>query len=458
MTSHKINFLNHLPKVKTGQPKSAKILFYPLIFIIIFFLIFTFQIIFSGDSLVDNLERINIFGLSASPDRLLKGESDDRINILLLGMGGEGHPGPYLTDTIILVSLKPSEGKVAMTSLPRDLSIPIPGYGWHKINYANSFGEQKNPGQGGDFATQVISQVFAAPINYYVRVDFDGFTKLIDELGGVKIDVEIAFTDNEFPTDDYGYQSVSFKAGWQKMDGQTALNYARSRHGSNGEASDFARSKRQQKVLAAIKDQALSFTTFLSYRKVNALLSFYKEHVATNINAWEMFRMAKLAKKIDKANITNLVLDDSLTGPLYATNINGAFLLFPKDMSYYQLQQMIKYVFEPNQEIKAKDRVKVEIQNGTKVEGLAYRKTIELRNKGYEVTKYGNCVKQDFAKTVIYDLTNGEQTEALTDLKNNFNANVAVDKPDWLEIDPNSQLDFILILGQDQDTSLSKLN
>jgi LCP family protein required for cell wall assembly len=457
MTSHKVNFLNHIHKAKAGKKAVSKLLFYPAIFLTIFVLIFSFQIIFSGDSLGDNLERINIFGLGQNKDRLLKGESDDRVNILLLGMGGEGHPGAYLTDTIIIVSIRPSDGKVAMISIPRDLSVPIPGYGWHKINYANHFGEQKDPGNGGEFASEVISKVFDIPINYYARVDFDGFTKLIDELGGVKINVENAFSDSEFPTDDYGYQTVSFKTGWQKMSGETALNFARSRHGSNGEGSDFARSKRQQKVLQAIKDQALSFTTFLSYRKITAMLDFYKEHVATNLNAWEMFRMAKLAKKINKDAITNVVLDDSPTGLLYATNINGAFLLFPKDMSYYQLQQTVKYAFDPAKEIKAKEKVKLEIQNGTKVEGLAYRTTIDLRNKGYEVTKFSNCIKQDFAKTVIYDLTNGQQSDALTDLKNEFNANVATEKPDWLQTEP-AQSDFIIILGLDADTSLSKLN
>ncbi|MBN1325812.1 LCP family protein, partial [Candidatus Falkowbacteria bacterium] len=411
--------------------------------------------ILSGDSLSDSLDRINIFGLSPSQDKFLRGESDDRINILLLGMGGEGHPGPYLTDTIIIVSIRPSDDKVAMISLPRDLSIPISGYGWHKINYANYFGEQKNFDHGAEFAAEVIGEVFDMPINYYARVDFAGFTKLIDELGGLKIYVDTAFTDNEFPTDDFGYQSVSFKSGWQKMDGQTALNYARSRHGTNGEASDFARSKRQQKVLEAMKDQAMSITTFLSYRKVNALLDFYKEHVSTNINAWEMFKMAKLAKKINKSNITNLVLDDSPTGLLYATNINGAFLLFPKDMSYYQLQQKIKYIFDPYVEIKPKEKIKVEVQNGTKIEGLAYRTTIKLRNKGYEVVEYGNCAKQDFEKTVIYDLSNGEQNEALTDLKSKLNANVGMDKPAWLEIEPDTNLDFLIILGQDQEQALS---
>ena len=171
-----------------------------------------------------------------------------------------------------------------------------------------------------------------------------------------------------------------------------------------------------------------------------------------------MFRMAKLAKNINKSNITNLVLDDSPTGLLYATNINGAFMLFPKDMSYYQLQQKIKYVFDPNAVIKPKEKIKVEVQNGTKIEGLAYRTTILLKNKGYQVMDYGNCAKQDFEKTVIYDLSNGEKSEALINLKNELNANVGTEKPAWLETMPDANLDFLIILGKDREESITKAN
>jgi len=456
MEAPKINFLSH-QKNKAEEKKRIfpKILFYPLTFIILFILIFSFQVILSGDSFIGSLEKINIFNyysLIPGQDKMLRGEDQDRINILLLGIGGEGHPGANLTDTIILVSIKPSTNQVALTSIPRDLSIPIPGYGWHKINYANHFGELQASGQGPEFAAEVISKVFDLPIDYYARVDFAGFIKVIDELGGVKINVDNAFTDYEFPTDDYGFQTVSFKQGWQKMDGQTALNFARSRHGNNKESSDFARSKRQQKVLQAIKDEALSFTTFLSYRKITTLLDFYKDHVNTNLQPWEIFKLAKIAKKIDKTKIKNLVLENGPDDPLYATNINGAYLLFPKDMSFSRIQQMFKYVFDPEKE--AEEKVTVEIQNGTKIEGLAYRTSVDLKKLGYEVTKYSNAQKQDFQQTIIYDLTNGQKNEALQNLKTKLNATLEFPKPDWLSIDTNP--DFIIILGQNQD-SLTKL-
>ena len=449
----KINFLDHSEEKKASKKNLLpKFLFYPLIFLAIFILIFTFQVIFSGEGVIENLEKINIFqslGFTSSTDKILQGENNDRINILLLGMGGEGHPGPYLTDTMIIASIKPSENKVALISIPRDLSVPIPGYGWRKINNANHFGEMKEKNSGPKFAAEVVSKVFDIPIDYYLRVDFSGFEKLIDELGGVKINVENSFVDPTFPTDDYGYQTVSFKQGWQKMDGLTALNYARSRHGSNNENSDFARSKRQQQVLQAIKDEALSFTTFLSYRKISSLIDMYKDHMVTNLDIWEIYKLVKLAKKIDGQNITNLVIDNGENGPLYATNINGAYLLLPRDMSFYQVQQMIKLVFDPAQQIKAKEKVKVEIQNGTKIEGLAYQTSVNLKGKGFEVAKISNAQKQDLAKTIIYDLTNGQKTEELENLKNYLKADATIDKP-IANIIYSSDIDFLIILGQDQ--------
>ena len=157
-------------------------------------------------SLWDNLTR-----LVGGQDTQLQGEADDRINFLLLGQGGIGHDGPFLTDTMMLVSLKPSTGQVALLSIPRDLDVNIPGYGFNKINSANAFGETKGAGQGAILASQVVSKVFNLPIQYYVRLDFAGFSKLIDQVGGVGVNVTNGFTDTQFPDDnDNGYRTITF--------------------------------------------------------------------------------------------------------------------------------------------------------------------------------------------------------------------------------------------------------
>ena len=94
------------------------------------------------------------------PDTVIEGQQNDRINILLLGMGGPGHDGPYLTDTNIIVSIKPSTKEVAMISIPRDLSVKIPGHGWRRVNIVNHFGEASSPGSGGEYARKIFAETF----------------------------------------------------------------------------------------------------------------------------------------------------------------------------------------------------------------------------------------------------------------------------------------------------------
>jgi LCP family protein required for cell wall assembly len=115
-------------------------------------------------------------------------------------MGGVGHDGPFLTDTIILASIKPSKKQVALISIPRDMAAPIPDRGWGKINAANAYAEAQTAGEGGEEVRATLAKLFDLPIHYYVRVDFNGFMELIDKLGGVDVYVERSFIDNQFPT------------------------------------------------------------------------------------------------------------------------------------------------------------------------------------------------------------------------------------------------------------------
>lgn len=182
----------------------------------------------------------------SSNDKPLLGETDDRINILLLGMGGLGHDGPYLTDTIMVASFKPSTKQAALISLPRDLSANIPGYG-SQINNANAFGEQENSGSGPDLARRTISQVLGIPIHYYVRVAFEGFKDIIDSVGGVTVDVENTLDDYTYPVtgkeDSLSgrYEHLHIEKGTQHMNGTLALKYARSRHAAGVEGSETLR-------------------------------------------------------------------------------------------------------------------------------------------------------------------------------------------------------------------------
>src|SRR3989344_3012704 len=103
---------------------------------------------------------------------------EERLNFLILGQGGTGHEGPYLTDTIILISIRPKTGDVVMLSIPRDLAVPVPGLGLRKVNAVNAVGESQEAGSGAALAANVIEQTFAVPIAGYVRIDFKGFVEL----------------------------------------------------------------------------------------------------------------------------------------------------------------------------------------------------------------------------------------------------------------------------------------
>jgi len=173
----------------------------------------------------------------------LQGEADGRVNILLIGMGGTGHKGGLLTDTIMVLSIKPEAKQAALLSIPRDLYVPIPGAGSAKINSAHALGEQRETGTGPALAKSVVGTVLDLPIHYYIRVDFAGFTKLIDAVDGLDINVEKAIADPFYPDErTEGYAPFYLKAGPKHMDGKLALKYARSRETT----SDFDRARRQQ--------------------------------------------------------------------------------------------------------------------------------------------------------------------------------------------------------------------
>lgn len=405
-----------------------------------------------------------IRGFNLGGERPLKGEAQNRVNILLLGMGGEGHEGAYLTDTIIIASLNPLEDKIALLSIPRDLLVEIPDYGWRRVNNINAFAEINEPGTGAEKTAQQLSSILNLPIHYYIRADFEGFKKIIDELGGVRVYVERSFTDASYPTDDFKYQTVSFSQGWQTMDGDTALKFARSRHGTNGESTDFARSYRQQKILLAVKDKIFSFETVLRPSRAERIVKELERRISTNIQTWEAFRLAKIFLRASEKNISLTVLDDSPSGILEAKNIEGAFVLLPKNNDWQGLQKLAYGILEKNEDASNPPDAVLEIQNGTYVAGLAAKIKSRLEKFGFTVNKISNAPKRDFQKTIIYDFSGGKKIEVLRLLQKELNADVSLSLPAWLQSDiqasefffaqeasakTNGKVDFLIILGAD---------
>lgn len=469
MTKTDLDFLSEKDKIIHPQRKKLKLLpkliIYGLVVFVIFIVFFSITVITSGENLAQSLGNSSLWGqlkhLIGSNDKPLDGESNDRINILLLGMSGLNHDGPYLSDTIMLASFKPSTKEVALISIPRDLYVQIPGYGYGKINHANAYGELKNPGRGGELASEVVSTILNVPIQYYITIDFDGFRKIIDDLGGVTVNVDNVLDDYSYPipgketaTTSERYEHLYITAGEHHMDGTLALKYVRSRKALGVEGSDFARSRRQQKVLTAVKEKALSFSTLANPYKISSILDTLSQHLSTNLEPWQIIRLFNLGKDVKEESIKRIVFDDSPGGYLYSTiTEDGAFILLPRPGNYSEMRIVVKNIFDEEQTAKELPK-KIEIQNGTKINGLAYNASQYLQKQGYEVVKIKNAPTQDYQKTVIYNLGGNANIDAIQKISTLLKADIASSLPTWLQSTSSpmvtSQSDILIILGQDQ--------
>ena len=226
----------------------------------------------------------------------LKGEAQGRINILLLGYGGEGHDGPYLTDTMVLASINPETKQVALNSIPRDY---LWEEGKQKINFAFASGYQPRHdfSEAGEKAITAVGKITGLEIPYFTSIDFKGFEKAIDRLGGIDVQIDNSFTDSQYPNDSFGYlPTLVFNKGLEKMNGSRALQFVRSRHGTNLEDSDIARSKRQAKVLDAFKTKVQDLGILSSSGTINDLLNILADHAHTNIEPSELLHLAEMLK------------------------------------------------------------------------------------------------------------------------------------------------------------------
>lgn len=394
--------------------------------------------------------------------REIKGEENDRINILLLGNGGSNHDGGNLTDTIIILSLKPSTKEASMISVPRDMLAPAGDGTWKKINSIHAYAEKNKKGSGGEKTIEMVSELLDEPIPYFIRADFEGFTNIIDEIGGVDVYVENTFDDYTYPVmgredaaDYYSrYEHLHFDQGWKKMDGSTALKYARSRHSLGLEGNDFARAKRQQIILEATKEKVLSRSTLTNPATLTKIISQLDSHISTNLSITEMIRLWNMFKDIQKNQIINKVLDNSVSGLLIdGRGDDNAYILLPRGGSFKPIRDLIdgifgdynqsgsqSDIFAPATKVIEKKKISkiatsasVEILNGTWTAGLASKASADLKNAGFIVEKLGNSPERNYTKNTIYDLTHGSKNEALEALKSGFNAEVSFSWPLWLE-------------------------
>ncbi len=263
-----------------------------------------------------------------------------RVNFLILGIRGKDDPnGGLLTDSSIIVSVKPADNKIALISIPRDLFIFMPGINQNKkINEAYEIGEKQTRGNGLGYARSVFSNAAGIPIHFAIIVNFKAFEDLVDSLGGIELNLQKPFIE-EVPFEE---GSISLPAGRQIINGDAALLYVRARMSS----SDFDRSRRQQEVIKAIYAKIVKNGIIFNPYRLDQLLKIAENNTRTDMQVWEIQETIKLFSGLKNPVIKTKVIDTGSEKLLYsAYNSDGAFILLPLENNYEKIHETIKNIF-----------------------------------------------------------------------------------------------------------------
>lgn len=372
----------------------------------------------------------------------IKGKSEGRTNILLLGMGGTNHPGGTLSDTMIVMSINYQDNKMGMMSIPRDLWVPIPGFNHAKINEAYADGEKHKDtaGSGGQLSSQTVEDILGIPIHYYIRLDFEGFKKIIDTLGGVDVYVEKDIYDPYYPADNMiDYSPFKISTGEHHLDGALALKFVRSRETT----SDFDRSRRQQQVMAAVKEKILTLDVLANPKKVTEIINILGDHIKTNMQIEEIYSLWNVSKTIDMTNVVTKVLDTSADGPLTSSQDYRGYYIYPRKGidNFSELEFMAKNIFKP--EASNASEAKIEVLNGTNRSGVAKTVSQYLESYDYNVTKIGDNPSK-VNKTIVYDYSQGKYSDLAKQISEQLKASL-----DTKSTKSTTNIDIQVVVGQD---------
>jgi len=334
-------------------------------------------------------------------------QGKERVNILLMGIDQrEYEEGPWRTDTMILVSIDPATKSAAMLSIPRDLWVPIPGFQESRINNAHFFGDaSKYPGGGPALAKKTIQQNFGLPVQYYVRLNFTAFEKLVDLIGGIDIQVERTIDDPEYPAENNpGFEPFHIDAGLHHMDGKTALKYARSRH--DDPMGDFGRGRRQLQVMLAVRDRIMQVNVLPRLLpRTSEIAATLGEAVQTDLSLQQVMELAKLGTQIDRNRIKSVFIDQTVTLP-FATPENDQVLIPLRDEVRKLVRDFLTpppVAVGPGTPLPPEPAASIVVQNGTTQVGLAGQTANALKARGFNVVQYGNTDdnRSDYAQTEI---------------------------------------------------------
>ncbi len=283
---------------------------------------------------------------------------EDRTNILILGKGGEGHEAPDLTDTVIFASITHVDPSLSLVSLPRDIWIPELRA---KLNSTYYWGNQKKEGGGLILAKSTVESIIGQPVHYGLVIDFSGFMRIVDVLGGVEVDVERGFVDEKYPIagkeDDEcngdleykcRYETIRFGKGVQTMDGETALIFARSRNAEGDEGTDLAREIRQQKILAAIQAKTLSSEVLFSPNKILSVWEVVLESVETDIDPSAGAILARRLFQTRNQIESHVLSEDLLINPPVQYKYDNLYVFVPEAGDWEEVHSWIENVLSNN--------------------------------------------------------------------------------------------------------------
>lgn len=395
-----------------------------------------------------------------------------RVTILLMGVDtevvidaqGQVSPdrvGPARSDTMILLTIDPQSKTAGMMSIPRDLWVNIPGFGYGRINTAYYNGEaNKLPGGGPELAMRTVEQVIGVPVQYYAQMEFWAFTRLIEDMGKVNVFIEKKITIDPMGP---GADKIMLSAGWHKLGGVEALGYVRQRHTDGG---DVDRSKRQQNLIMAVRDHVMNpanFPTILA--NAPDIYNEIQSGVKTNLTFDDIMRLGMLAKDIPPENIKRGVIDYTMV-QLVDLMVNGQKqnVMKPIADKIRVLRDDIfttngtlgpladKYPSSENNssansasalELAKQEGATVAVYNGSTVNGLAQKTADYLKSQGINVISTGNA--QSSGATQVIDHRGKVYT--MQYLKELFKLNAGAQLV--TKIDASAPADIEIILADD---------
>ena len=335
--------------------------------------------------------------------------SYNRVNILIVGCDEVENHGR--ADTIVFLSISPKTKDVLILSIPRDTRVEIPGSGMDKINHAYAFGGKK-------LISETVSLFLGMPIHFYAIADFIGFVNIIDELGGVEIDVE----KEMHYVDKAGGLDINLSPGKQILDGEKSLQYIRFRQDKLG---DLGRIKRQQKLALAVIEKMMNFD---SIAKIPQISEGMNEYIETDINVQDAIALANLFKGTNQEKFNVETVQGE---PVY---IKGVSYLEP---DVEKVRQRVKsLVYSEN------SGMKVEVLNGNAMAGIAHKTAKDLELQGFEIVNLDNADNFNYEKTKI--IVYSKEVNLDNEFKKLFNDFEIVK-----EYQTNTNLDLVIILGKD---------